>query len=115
MASFNEIQTVLTEQNVLANWVRNGLITTLIALTVFGLITIDRIQGRTNFVILLKVLGILFVLIAIWMFWSYSSISQKFYNNAGTNNFSFLTNNSRTITPVLIFALIILIFLFIYS
>lgn len=114
MSSLSEIQTIMTEQNVLANWIRNGLITTLIALTVFGLITIDRIQNNTNLIKFLKIIGIIFVLIAIWMFWSYSSFSQKFHKNFYTGNFSFLIKNSRTISLLLVVALFILILLFIF-
>jgi len=109
------MQLLLTEQNVVANWIRNGLITTLIALTIFGLITLDRVQHRNNFVIFFKILGILFVLIAIWIFWSYSSISQQLYKNFDNNSFSFLTKNPRIIALSLIFALIILIILFIFT
>jgi hypothetical protein len=115
MTSLQDIQTILAAENVTANWIRNGLITTLIALSIFALIAIERIQTRKNLIAFLKILSIVFILIAIWMFWSHSSIPQHLCNNADISSISCSNGNSRASVLLLILALVVLIFLIIYT
>ncbi len=116
MSSDQQKLIILNEQNVASNFVRNGLITTLISLTILtSLITSDRFQSRTNYLILFKVIGIIFVLIAIWMFWTYSSISKQNNQKLKTDQPEFLIKNSHIVAFFLTFVLIIIIFLFIFA
>lgn len=114
MASSLDIQIVLTEQNVVANWIRNSLIATLVALAIFGLIAIDKVQKQYKYISYLKILGILFVSIAIWMLWSVTLISQQFYDNFDASPFSTLIKNARNIALALIVVLFALILLFVF-
>jgi cytochrome bd-type quinol oxidase subunit 1 len=67
----------LAEQNVTANWVRNGLIATLVALTLYGLLSLYI--NRPNHQRWLKIISIIIIVLAIIIFWVSSSVSRQIW------------------------------------
>lgn len=109
------IQTLILEQSLYANWIRNGLITTLIALGILGLLALDPTKERIYFRIFLKIIGIALVILAMWMFWSSTRISNKYHRELDIPKNYLITSSTYFIAYCLMIALVVLIFLFVWS
>ena len=88
---------VLTEQNVYANWIRNGLITTLVGLAFLGVERLFNSQNRNAF----KLLGIYILLIAGIIFFFSTLISKNVAANLSSH-----TNYYHYFGYLLLFAII---------
>lgn len=105
----NNLSLQLTEQNVYANWIRNGLITTLIGVSILGLISVVNREGIR---VMLKFLGIGVILLAIVIFLLSASISNQF-NNILNSQYPSIVYHSVVylIATILIGMIIIIIFI----
>jgi len=66
----------LTKENVYTNWMRNGLITTLVALTLYGFAALLQDLGEAKYLRLIRWLSIFVLGIAIYIFWRSNSFSS---------------------------------------
>lgn len=109
--SVQTLQLQLSEQNILASWIRNALNITILAFTIFSFISLESLHKYSHYKIYLKAIGISIMLLAIYILYTSTDVSVKFNKNLDKTNYP--TSHYQLMARILIIPLIVIIYLFV--